>query len=287
MILRNRVIWSDNGVLKDLSESLNNHVSGSSVIPFVAAEDYLYLGADAPFNHRWFEVKVVNAATAKISEIALWDGSEWKPVVEIIDDTLNSTGTVGFSKSGRIAWQPDRFKTGWARENTNENGITRIPGLGGVTIYDLYWARIKISADVTVGMELAYLGWKFANDEDLYSLWPEFDQTVAKNRFKSGITTWDQVHFEAAKQVIRDLKSQQVLDFEGQILEWEVLRVPAIHKAAEIIYSAYGSDFTVERQEARNRFKESMKVELFNIDRTQDADLNVKERSTRTGRMYR
>lgn len=287
MILRNRVIWSDNGTLKDISEVLNNHISGTQVIPFVAAEDFLFLGADAPFNHRWVEVSVANVLTAKISEIALWDGNAWQPAVEIIDGTLNSAGTVGLSASGRIAWVPDREESGWASDDTFVSAREQVTGLGAIKVYDLYWARIKMSADITLTTTIAFMGYKFANDEDLYSLWPEFNSTEAKERFKTGITTWDQVHFEAAKQVIRDLKGDQVLDFEGQILEWEVLRVPAIHKAAEIIYNAYGSDFEEERQSARNRFKEAMKVDLFNIDRNNTGGLEPKERSFRTGRLVR
>jgi hypothetical protein len=287
MILRNRVIWSDNGVLKDVSETLNNHISGTLTLPLVAAEDYLFLGADAPFNHRWVEVSTVNAQAAKIDQISIWDGNDWRATAEVIDGTLNSAGTVGFAQSGRIAWVPDKDVPGWARDHTSDTSGHVITGLSSIKVYDLFWARLRFSADLTAGTTLKFLGYKFANDEDLYDLWPEFDTTEARTRFKSGTTTFNLIHFEAAKQVIRDMKSEKVLSFEGQILEWEVLRLPAVHKAAELIYNAYGSDFKDELIEARTRYKESMKVELFNVDRNQNASLDVHERSHRVGSLYR
>lgn len=287
MILRNRVIWSDNGVLKDISDVLNNHISGTAVIPFTAAQDYLYLGAAAPFNHRWVEVKTVNALASKISEIAIWDGNTWEPAAEIIDQTLNSAGTLSFSKSGYVAWVPDKSHANWSLSDTSIDGEEFVTGLGSIKVYDLFWVRIKLSADVTPGFELAFLGYKFANDEDLVSLWPLFNTSEAKTRFKSGITTWDQVHFEAAKQVISAIKGEQIADMEGQILDWECLRLPAIHKAAEIIYGAYGSDFADEQADARKKFIDAMKVDLFNIDRNRDARLDPEERTFRQGRLYR
>jgi hypothetical protein len=78
-----------------------------------------------------------------------------------------------------------------------------------------------------------------------------------------------------------------VIDFEGQVLEWEVLRLPCIHKAAELIFTAYGSDFEEYRQSARNRFKEAMKVELFSVDVNNNARIDPRERSNRVGRLIR
>jgi hypothetical protein len=287
MILRNRVIFSDNGTLKDLSEALNNHVSGNATLPIVAAQDYLFLGADAPFNHRWVEVGTANTNAAKVSEIAVWDGTKWTACAEIIDDTLNSAGTIGFSKSGRLAWVPDKNKPGWSRDDTQAVSGAEITGLETVKIYNLFWVRIKFSADMSGTTALSYLGWKFANDEDLYNLKPEFDTTEARERFKTGITTFDQVHFEAAKQVTRDLKSAQVLDSENQVIEWEVLRLPAIYKAAELIYSGYGSDWEKERLLALEEYRRAMKVDLFNVDQNANASLDVYESNFRQGRLNR
>jgi len=287
MILRNRVIWSDNGTLKDISENMNNHISGDQVIPIVAAEDYIFLGSDAPFNHRWIEIETVNDTASRIS-IDIWDGDEWQAAVEVIDQTLNSAGDTTLARSGRLIWVPDKYEPGWLRDDTtNESGSDTITGLGNVTIYDMYWARLSFSADVNVLTELSFLGYKFANDEDLISIYPEFGTSEALARFKDGITNFDQVHFEAAKEVLRNMKATQIIRSENQVLEWEILRTPAIHKAAELIYSAYGTDWLEERTLAITRFKDAMKVKSFYTDQNFDATLSPVELNLRVNRMER
>lgn len=286
MLLKNRVIWSDNGTLKDVSDLLNNHISGTQTLPIVAAEDYIYLGSEAPFNHRWIEVGTVNTADCRIT-VALWDGATWRNAVETIDLTLNSAGTKTLSESGILAWVPDKNLPTWSRDDTRDTSSNIITGLGNVTIYNLYWARLQFSADLLAGTTIGFIGHKFANDEDLYSLYPEFNTSEAKTRFKTGLTTFDQVHFEAAKAVIRDLKSQDVITSGNQLLEWETFRIPAIHKAAELIYNAYGLDYDEDRKLARTNYKEGLNVDLFNVDVNENASLDIKELSFRTGRMLR
>ena len=286
MILRNRVIWSDNGTIKDLSENLNNHISGTHVINYVAGQDYIYFGSDAPFNHRWIEISVANVVPSVLT-VELWDGSAWKAVAETIDQTRNAVGDTSLSLSGRIIWVPDKQKTSWSADDTADHSGSVITGLGSVKIYDMFWARLSWSVSWTGTAALAFIGYKFANDEDLYSYYPEFNQTEAKNRFKPLMTTWDQVHFESAKEVIREMKSNRTIDFEGQILEWEALRIPAIHKAAEIAYSGYGSDWKDEKEQARIRFKDAMKLEIWNVDQNGNAQIDSREKAFRTGNLIR
>lgn len=287
MLLKNRVIWSDNGTLKDISDVMNNHISGTKVIPFVAAQDYLFMGAEAPFNNRWIDVLVANDQVSTLG-VDIWTGKQWVAVAEVIDLTTDTaTQTKSLAQSGRIAWVPDVNQATWSRDDTANSTGAIITGLSSVKIYGLYWARIRFSADLKLTTELSSITWKFANDEDLYALYPEFISTDAKNRFKNGITTFDQIHFEAAKQVIRDIRGDQIADFEGQLLEWSVLREPSIHKAAELIYLAYGSDWKEEIDIVKNRYRESMKVELFSVDTNANAILETKERQIRTGRLIR
>lgn len=286
MILKNRIIWSDNGTIKDISDLLNNHISGSKVIPFVGAEDYLYIGSDAPFNHRWFELSVFNAV-ASVMSVHIWSGSAWTEVAEVIDGTLNSAGDKTMTQSGRVAWVPDKNAPSWSRDDTYRSSGTYITGLSGLKIYDMYWARFSFTGTWTAGTAIDFTGFKFANDEDLESLWPEFATSEAKSRFKTGLTTFDQVHFESAKQVIRDLESTKVIDNGNQVLEWEVMRVPAIHKAAEMIFTGYGSDWKDEAESARLKYKESMRVELFKTDKNANASIDQYERQFRTGNLVR
>lgn len=286
MLLKNRVFWSDNGVLKDISNNLNNHISGTEVIPFVADEDAFYFGSEAPFNHRWFETSVVNDQ-ASIPSVSIWEGNSWIPCVECIDLTANSAGTTTLTKSDRIIWVPDKQKASWSRDDTNDGSGNVITGLSGVTIYNLFWAKMTFSGDFKATTAIAYIGHKFCNDEDLYNLYPEFNTNEAKARFKSGLTTFDQIHFEAAKEVIRDLKDIQVISSGNQILEWEVLRIPAIHKSAEMIFNAWGNDWKEEQDRARQYYKQTRRLDIFNVDLNSNGMLELKEIQYRSGRLSR
>lgn len=286
MILQNRVIWSDNGTLKNLSLICNNHISGTQVLPIVGAQDYIYLGSDAPFNHRWLEVVTPNTESLSLS-VEYWDGKNWVACVEVIDETVDTNGAKSFNKSGFITWVPDRKKSGWSADDTNDGSSNVITGLSTVTIYDLFWVRLKFTGTATVTTEISFLGHKFSNDEDLYSLYPEFETTEAKVRFKDALTTWDSLHFEAAKQIIRELKSDRVINSGNQVLEVEVFKLPSIHKVAELIFSAYGTDWEKDKQQALIEFKKAMKVDLFNVDLDQDGRLSPIEAKARAGLLFR
>jgi len=286
MILQNRVLWSDNGTLKNLSLIMNNHISGSQVLPIVGSQDYIYLGSDAPFNHRWVEVKVANTDSLSIA-VEYWDGKNWVQCVEVIDETVNSAGTASLNKSGFITWVPNRKKTGWSADDTNDGNGNVITGLDSVTIYDLFWVRLKFTGSASGTTELSFLGHKFSNDEDLFNLYPEFETTEAKERFKDSLTKWDQLHFEAAKQIIRDLKSNRVINSGNQVLEVDVFKLPSIHKVAELIFSAYGTDWEKDKQQALVEYKRAMAVDLFNVDLDQDGRLSSVESKARAGMLYR
>ena len=128
MILKNRVIWSNNGVLTELSMVMNNHISGSKIFDVNGSQDYLFLGSDAPFNHRWVEVKVANTASLALG-VDYWDGKEWVPVAEVVDETVDATGAKSLSQSGMITWVPDKKKAGWSRDDTKILARMLLPDL--------------------------------------------------------------------------------------------------------------------------------------------------------------
>jgi len=286
LLLKNRFIWSDNGTLKDISNNLNNHISGAQVIPFVASEDAFYFGSEAPFNHRWFEVFVINDQVS-IPSVSIWDGALWQPVAEVIDLTSNSAGTTTLNKSDRIMWVPDKQKASWMRDDTNDGAGNIITGLSGIKIYNLFWVKMTFSGDIKATTALSYVGHKFCNDEDLYNLYPEFNTNEARNRFKLSLTTFDQIHFEAAKEIIRDLREIEVIHSSNQILDWEVLRIPSIHKSAEMIFNGFGTDWKEEQDRARQYYKQTRKLDIFNVDINANGTLDVRELQSRSGRLTR
>ena len=70
-----RIIWSDNGTLRDISAVLNDFRRGTQVLALVGAEDKIYVASEMPFNHKYFDVSVANAVACDIT-VKTWNGSE-------------------------------------------------------------------------------------------------------------------------------------------------------------------------------------------------------------------
>lgn len=282
MIMSSRTIFSDNGTLLDLSVALGNFKTGTSVLGIVAAQDYLYLGSDFPFNHRYIDVSVVNAATSSIS-VHLWSGSAWVQAYDIIDQT--SVAGVTLAQSGILSWSPGEDDT-WSRESTNIGG-EQVTGLTTVSIADLYWARLTFSGNLSGTTALEFVGHKFSDDNDLDIFYPLLTPTAVMAQFKAAKTSWKLQHIQAAEEIIKDLKKTQIIKSENQILDWEIFRDASVHKVAEIAFNAFGKDFYENRDAARAIYKEELKNAIYKVDQDQDAKLSVAERKVTQGRLYR
>jgi hypothetical protein len=276
MLLNNRVIWKNNATLTDISIEMSNYSSGSKVIDFVAAQDALYIGSDMPFNHRYFDVSVVNAL-ASVPSVQIWSGSAFENTVETLDLTANPVGT-SMAQKGILSWVTDRNKV-WGREDTTEH----IPELSTLKIYNLYWAKITFSADLTATFALNYVGHKFSTDSDLYARYPDFQKTDLLTAFKTGKTTWDEQHVLAAEEIIRDLRKDKVIQSANQVLNWEMFVDASVHKTAKIIYSAFGDDYKDNRETANAEYHSAMNKQIFEIDEDGDGRLDPCEKILTSG----
>lgn len=260
MLLNNRIIWSDNGVLKDLSIQLSNFASDLAVIDIKAAEDAIYLGSDMPFNHRYFHLGVANDIDSSPS-LSIWSGSAFEPTVDKLDQTVDSTLAKTMAKNGILSWVPEISKF-WGREQTTEH----IPALSTLKIYQMYWAKLTFSADLKPTFSLGYVGHRFCNNDDLYSRFPDLANTDLLNSFKSGKTDWVEQQILASETVVRDLRADQKLWSINQVLEWERFQEAACYKTAEIAYSAFGKDYADDVASARKYYKEALGQSRGGID---------------------
>lgn len=274
MFLSNRIITSIGGVLTDVSETLSDPLATYQTIPLETG-DALYIGSDLPFNHRWFQVQVANDVSASVS-LSLWSGTEWNVVVEVIDQT--KTAGVPFAKSGIIAWTPNRLKS-WSREDSTAD----MADLSTLTIYNLYWAKLTVSANLKATTSLELIGHKFSSDAQLTNQYPDLAASDMKTAYKSGKTTWDDQAFEAAEYIIQDLKSMQIAWTPNMILDWAVFKNASVHKTAEIIYRAFGDDYKDQALEAHKAYRSAMNVKMFNLDTNQNAILEPMEARAITG----
>lgn len=280
MLVNNRVIHKDNTTLKDLSINVNDLYAGNGLLPFVAAEDKLFIGSDMPFNHRYFCLAVVNDVASVVS-VDIWDGSEWRAAVDVLDQTKDINGK-SLAQTGIISWTVDK-DYGFGLEDTTED----IPDLSTLKIYNMYWVRLSFSSDLKSTTAISYIGHKFANDSQLEGYYPDLNRTALKTSFKAGKTSWDDQHVLAAEELIRDLRKMKVILSGSQILDFESFNDAAIHKCAEIIMRALGDDYADERESAIQDYKNALDKVYFPVDKDGDGKLDTQERTGYTVGIFR
>lgn len=282
MISWQRAIFSDNGVLNDISVAINDFKSGSATttLTMVYNQDAIYLGSDLPFNHRYFDIGVANSNSSVVS-VEIWDGTSWVSAVDVIDGT--SVGGKTFAQSGVIQWTVDKDKTSWAVESESED----VTGLTGTYIYDMYWARIKVSATTSATATLAYVGHKFSTDDDLYLTYPDLNNSQLKTNYKSGKTDWNEQHFMASRFIVADLKKRNIIISGSQILDYNLFLEASIHRTANIIYSAFGEAFKFMKEESLKSYKSAMDINFFNVDKSNDGRLDPSDKAVSARTMNR
>jgi len=274
-----RVIFSNDGVLSDLSVTLNDFRATTATIAYTTAEDYLVIGSDLPFNHRWIEVSTANDLAATVS-VDIWFANAWHAAVDVQDETVVSG--VSLAQSGFITWSSD-FVKGWDFEQRSSD----IPLIATTDIYDMYWCRLKWSATLKATTALKYVGHKFSSDSDMYSVYPDLNSTNLKTMFASGKTTWADQCFMAAETILRDLKRQGVILSASQLMDPGLLKEASIHKTAELIYMGMGTKYIDIKREAASAYKAALDIRYFKIDRNADGKAEQTERFDGTGNLLR
>lgn len=273
-----RVFFKTGSTVSEITKEIGRYKSETYLLTF-SAGDYLYISTDFPLNHFYVKIgDVVNLETAALS-IDYWSNEDWKPVVNINDYTD------AFSNSGFIEFTPDRDEN-WTLDDTNDNG-NFIDGLEDIVVYDQYWTRIKVNNNLTSGIELQFIGNIFSDDEDLYAEYPIFDDAEFLSCFDSGKTDWQEQHAKAAELMIQDLKRKKVILGAEQILDRDILRPASVCKVAEIIYKAFGKDYTDQLADARIEYGKRIDLSQFIVDKNNNAIKEHKEVITRQGFLRR
>lgn len=280
MSVTNRVLYSNNGVITDITKDVTKYQTGTSAIAdFTAAQDFLYFGQMAPFNHMYVKLSAVSAVSGNVMTVQYWDGREWINAYKTDDETA------GLTQSGFVTFFPNKDR-GWTQESTNDKGDS-ITGLTTVSIYDLYWIRIKLSADIPSGFTLAWAGQKFSDDSDLSSEFPDIVRAKMLLAFGSAKTDWEEQHVKAAEIIVQDLIAAEVISWPGQILVREEFTLSAVQKVAELVFNALGDDYIDQRDRAGSEYKRRLDKSSFRIDQNGNALLSPQEATQRTGFMTR
>lgn len=279
MLFNNRVIFSGGGSLIDISRALSE-LGGDGETIDVIADDFLYIGSDLPFTHRYFKLgDVVNAESCDVV-VDIWDGKEWVAAVDVQDGT--SVGGITFARSGVISWTTQR-NAGWSREATTED-MTGSGLESDFEIYDLYWVRIRFQAAMTTAVELDYVGHCFSDDNMMRMQYPDLMVAAVLEAFGTGKEDWSEQHCLAAEEVVRYLQRKKFLWSPNQLLNWQQFSTAATHKAAEIAYSGFpGDDQEDQRKRAEQKFYTAMNQNVVAIDKNQDGHAQVCERKPTAG----
>ncbi len=279
MLTSQRVLFSDNGTIADYSMELGDYRVGTVTPAYTVAQDFLYLGSEYPFNHKWFDVGTANAVASSVT-VHIWDGSAWNAAVDVLDGT--KVGGASLAQDGFIRWSTDRLK-GWSPEQDSSD----VTGLTSTDIYDLYWTRLTWSATLTAGMTLLNVGSKFATDAALHGFYPDLNNSDLMAQFAAGKSDWGEQHYAAADAIVRELKRKGIIFSRAQVFDYEMLTEPAIHKAAEIIYGGMGAAFRDHMAAAKGRFHGALDIGQFNIDLNADGALDESEKRSTMGYMTR
>ena len=283
--MERRGVFYDNGTARDISVDLNNYHSGSRLLDIISSQDTIFIGSILPFNH--FHIKFGSTKNALESAliVSLWDGRNWQNTFEVVDQT--SDGTATFKKDGLIQFTPDK-KHSWGMDDTvDSSGSTQITNLGGMKIYDRYWAALNFTNSLTSNLEIAWVGNIFSDDTALYSEYPEFSNSDTKTQFASGKTTWEEQHKIAADIIIKDLKSKKIIVSGDQILERENLQLASVQKVAQIIYGSFGDDYAENRLDAKKEYCVRLDSANVKVDTNSNARVDRAEHESTVNRIFR
>lgn len=283
--MKPRVIYSAAGTLTDFTVEANDYYARTAAIPVAVTTGFIYIGSYFPFNHFYYKKSIVNAVSSVMS-IHYFDNTRtWRAVVEKTDETAVAGATL--AQNGFVSFVPNKNYT-WTKSDTvDSSGTEIVTGLGNATIYDLYWLRVSVSATLTAGTKLEWLGNLFSNDEDLASEYPDLVSSASLTAFESGKTSWEEQHVRAAELVIKDLKRMKVINSSSQILDKEDFRLAAVSKVAEIAYTAFGSGFDSQRKEANDEYKLRLNGFTATIDTNENALKELDEVKTKSVIMVR
>ncbi len=312
------ILFSDNGVITDVSKSLENYHSLTSTIPEVYNQDNIFIGSRLPFNHIYFKVSTPiggiawqlrceasahrrlrarrqNLGSVPLNNgwnlkqvVGLWDGNTWRPVAQLFDETVTSGKTM--SQSGYISWVPDRYKT-WQRWDTvNSSGANLVTGISGINIYDQFWLKLSWSVSLTAGTALAWAGHLFSNDSDLGVEYPDLMLQSTLDAFSGSAnskTSWEEQAVVAAEMITKDLKKTKTVIDSEQVLDRLDLRLASVSKVASIIYNSFGSSHRELKVEAEKDYNDRFAAVTTKIDDNQNALLDLEEQAPKSFVMTR
>ena len=266
----NRFFYYDGAILADLTSSLNTINLTADVV--LDVNKYLYILTDYPFNGINFLIDSVTPHTNAL-KVEQYGSRAWRAVDDILDDTN------GLQTNGRLNlilnsdYKIDLMDT----EDIDE--------LKTKKIQNKYCYRISSTGEIEVSLK--FIGQIFATEIDLYSLYPELSSARTMDNFKRGKTDWIEQMEVVSRQIVKDLRARNIVFDANNILEIDKLSIPCAHKVAHIVFSAFGEDYTEQRNAAYSSYKEAIDNFRPVVDENEDGIVTRQERKVTSGVMFR
>lgn len=261
---KQRVLKSD---LTDVSTLVSDYLAGTTLLDSAV----IYIGAELPFNHKYFELSVANAAAKTISKIELWNGSAWVEVVDINDGTKSSG--ISLAQSGSISWARDLRLSGWSQQYDSND----IAALATTRIFNLYWSRFTWTNADGAGA-CKHIGERFNTDEDLFAHYADLRSSGMMAAYETGKTDWKDQSFAAADAIVKHLRRNGTIIRREQILDTSLYNEAAVHKTAQIIYQGIGNS-SENSKVAEQRFRTAIDIKFVEVDRDGSGDLSTREKT--------
>jgi hypothetical protein len=264
----------------EITNSLIDYYGGSSVVALTTS-DYLYVGSFFPFNSLYVKIESANENVANLT-VEHWKTNDWEEMVEITDGTSVNGKTL--AQSGKIGFVPDKINGNWQSEDTEDMDAP----LSSKKIYDRYWLRIGVTANLSATTELDFVGQMFIeSDLDLEGEHPILGRSLIRSAYKSGKTDWEEQRFRATELVIDDMISRNLILSGNQLLDTSKLKSATIARCAQLIYSAFGDDYKDQAEDAGKQYKARVMGGNFYIDYKLNATIDTSTLVAKTKQLYR
>jgi hypothetical protein len=247
-----RVITEDDTTYVD--RSIDNGDSSTTLpLALVAAEDAIYIGKQAPFNNFYY-----------------WANNAWNSAVDVLDGTALSGATLG--RSGTVQFSPEINQT-WTRITDTSDTSNTPTELRSLTIYNLYWLKITVSADLSAGTTANKIFYNFTDEQTVTSI----DTDLSRYKTALSITDLTDKILLATKEILIKMKANRIVFDEGQVLRLHDFYLPTAYQVLVILLQDLGEDFNPKRELYIKKVNDFLQVENLSLDTNNNAFLEYQE----------
>lgn len=271
------VTHDDDASFVDKTFEARSYSGDSFGLELVSAEDYLYVGLYKPFNSIYVEMATANT-NANTLALEYFDKDALAfTSLDLLDESK------GFTRSGFLTFQKPvdaQNQNAWATTTVNGD--------------ELYWIRLKPSADHSVGTIVQGLNIVFSNDDDLVE---ERSNIVSKHASNQPTGSWILKHQAAKKEIIQKIRDKGNMKFRSNdnrphlrfadINEFDLLDFTQLRQASKFLVLSKIFLFELSDEEDdkyfmvgkdyEDKFKSAMEVFFLSLDKDDDGIQDASE----------